>query len=535
MNNFIDWGYGYPAYSENENINYQPPAQFPIYRYSKAVRTSRPVYFLPPAIAPDEIFTPVSPFCIPNVANRYIISNYGRIYDKYNSKFVPFRLNGLYSKDGSNRSACTLHLSQYTDPFEIDTKDIYLHRAVLMSFMYTPGCEKLEVNHKNGIRTDNRLCNLEWVTSAENMQHAVRTGLVNSKDKERRSIVSNRDAEKVCKMYKDGYDYFQITEKLNIKTDTVIKILNGTLYKDISLKYGIESQYNYIIPKKGIEKICEMIAKGIAISEIAAKTGVDKYQIYEIKERKIYTDISINYDFREAAEGKTFSRTLKDSIVHEICRRLQLGYTPLSISQDMKISVSIIDRIKEGGQYTDISSRYVFPRLVNNTIDDNIVESICKDMMNGKSNIEISKKYNIDKITIAHIRRKETYKYITEKYDFPDANKALRTISDNTIHEICKRLQNGETRTSISRDMNISIAIINSIRSGQGYQDIAQYYTFPNLSPHLSKDKIKEICLMLENHYTTKEIIDKLGVDKHTIYNIKNRKRHIKISKNYKW
>lgn len=52
------------------------------------------------------------------------------------------------------------------------TKTASLHRIMAVAFLPNPEGKKT-VNHKNGIKTDNRLENLEWMTHAEQQRHKV--------------------------------------------------------------------------------------------------------------------------------------------------------------------------------------------------------------------------------------------------------------------------------------------------------------------------------------------------------------------------
>jgi hypothetical protein len=69
-------------------------------------------------------------------------------------------------------------------------KDV-VHRIIAKTFIENNE-NKRTVNHKNGIKTDNRIENLEWATDLENLNHAIRTGLklfkVGIENKTRREV-----------------------------------------------------------------------------------------------------------------------------------------------------------------------------------------------------------------------------------------------------------------------------------------------------------------------------------------------------------
>lgn len=64
----------------------------------------------------------------------------------------------------------------------IRDRDYSIHHLVAEAFVSPRTKERPEINHINGLKSDNRVVNLEWSTRSENMKHAVRTGLISAEN-----------------------------------------------------------------------------------------------------------------------------------------------------------------------------------------------------------------------------------------------------------------------------------------------------------------------------------------------------------------
>lgn len=117
-------------------------------------------------------------------------------------------------------------------------KMITIHRLVAIAFIPNPD-NNPQVNHKDGVKTNNNVNNLEWVTRSENQLHAFKTfrkklyGEDSSNNK-----LKEVEVLKVYEMLKDGKSQEEIANIFNVGQSLISLIANGKRWSHIFNKHN---------------------------------------------------------------------------------------------------------------------------------------------------------------------------------------------------------------------------------------------------------------------------------------------------------
>jgi len=102
------------------------------------------------------------------------------------------------------------------------------HRLVVETFisLIPPN---MTINHKNGVKFDNRVENLEILTQEENTKHALENNLFQKAfgEKNGNSILKEKNVLEIYELIKQNYNNKQIAEKFSISYKTISQIRTG--------------------------------------------------------------------------------------------------------------------------------------------------------------------------------------------------------------------------------------------------------------------------------------------------------------------
>lgn len=114
------------------------------------------------------------------------------------------------------------------------SKKIKLHRLVAMCYIDNPE-NKPHINHKNGIKSDNSVNNLEWCSAYENNKHAINNSLnrING-ESNGRSKLKCSDVLLIRELYSiGGRSQRSLGNEFGVSKTTIRDIVNRKIWPSI--------------------------------------------------------------------------------------------------------------------------------------------------------------------------------------------------------------------------------------------------------------------------------------------------------------
>lgn len=314
--------------------------------------------------------------------NRYIVSNYGRIFDLKNNKRCS-------EYDFGGYRTASLYANGY--------HTFLIHRIVAIEFLgRDQDPNKIIVNHKNGIKYCCLVNNLEWVTEEENRNHAYETGLIsNYGENATLAKMSDKDALNIMYQLRDGVPIKDIIKTvpdcIMYKSSIVYAILAGKAWTRLAKEHNIifakYQKHEDVFSDNDKELIGYMLQNFESYDNILIALGFDinsmnyedfkfyKHCISQIKCGILYKYIAEKYNLIDLYQGTRSGANTIFSLeeLHKACSifeqgfisyddvLMKLGLDTSNMSKDERFRyVNALSALRRKKNHHQITSQYNF-------------------------------------------------------------------------------------------------------------------------------------------------------------------------------
>lgn len=215
---------------------------------------------------------------------------------------------------------------------------VMAHRAI-WSYFNGPIPPGMEVNHKNGIKTDNRIENLELVTRSENVRHAKRNGMARYAMglSSGRGKLSDEDVLQIKKYLGLGMKQQDIADMYGVRPNQISRINTGDRRANVTQKVKGLNEFQQASKRtlNGNTDKREAILNytlglgGEAAGEIGEMVKKAMFHGHELNHDKIAEELG-DVMFYVAALATTLDLDLEDianNNIQKLCMRYPSGFT----------------------------------------------------------------------------------------------------------------------------------------------------------------------------------------------------------------